>query len=190
MQTAPKSIIFSAPSGSGKTTIVHRLMAMHLPLAFSISATSRSPRKGEKDGQDYYFLSAEDFKKKIQEDAFVEWEEVYTSQYYGTLRNELNRIHNMGKIAVFDIDVVGGCNLKEKLGDAALSIFIRVPDLNVLEQRLRHRATDNEASIAKRINKAQEELSYAPQFDIIIDNIDLEQAVEDTYKHIQHFLKG
>lgn len=190
MQKQARSIIFSAPSGSGKTTIVHRLMTMGIPMAFSVSATSRKARKGEQNGVDYYFLSVEDFRAKIANEAFIEWEEVYAQQYYGTLKRELERIHSLGKIAVFDVDVVGGCNLKEKLGEQALSIFIRVPDLAVLEQRLRHRNTDDEASIRKRLQKAEEEMTYAQYFDVIIDNIDLERAVQSTYTHIKQFLDG
>lgn len=188
MKKTPKSIIFSAPSGSGKTTIVHRLMATSLPLAFSVSATNRAARKGEIDGVDYHFLSTEDFRQKIDKGELIEWEEVYAQQYYGTLYSELQRIHAMGKVAVFDVDVVGGCRLKETLGQDALSIFVRVGDLAVLEQRLRQRATDDEASIKKRLDKAAAELLYAPQFDVVVDNIDLDRAVEATYNHIISFL--
>jgi guanylate kinase len=181
-------VIFSAPSGSGKTTIVQRLLEAGLPLEFSVSATSRKPRGKEVHGKDYYFLSVAEFKKSIDEKAFVEWEEVYHEQYYGTLTSEVHRIWENGKHIVFDVDVLGGLNIKKQFGEKALAVFIQPPSVEVLEQRLRNRGTDDEESLQKRIRKAEYELSFATQFDIQVINDDLENAVEETMIRITEFL--
>lgn len=181
-------IIFSAPSGSGKTTIVHQMMKKGLPLSFSISATSRSPRKNEQHAKDYHFLKAEDFKLKIENDEFVEWEEVYEGVHYGTLKSELERIFSLGKTPVFDVDVKGGIQLKNILGQEALSIFIQVSSIHELEKRLKDRDTDSPESIQKRLDKAEYEMTFAPQFDQVIINDDLDAAVEETYTVIKNFI--
>lgn len=180
-----KLIIFSAPSGSGKTTIVRHLLGRYPQLAFSISATSREPRKNERDGFDYYFLTVDDFRKKIEEDKFLEWEEVYTGQYYGTLRAEVKRIRAAGKHVVFDIDVVGGIRLKQEFGNDALAIFIQPPSLEIMEKRLRERRTDSEEQLFKRLGKAREELSYAGQFDHVLIN----DRLEDSLKKAEEFIR-
>jgi len=179
--------IFSAPSGSGKTTIVHHLLALDLNLAFSISATSRLPRNNELNGVDYFFLSPEEFKKKIAEGDFIEWEEVYANQFYGTLKSEVERLRNEGKHVVFDIDVVGGVNLKKIFGDEALSIFVRPPSLEIMEERLRKRGTDNEEQIKKRIAKAEYELTFAEQFDVILINDNLQLALAEAELLVREF---
>jgi guanylate kinase len=186
---AEKLIIFSAPSGSGKTTIVRYLMERMPQLAFSISATSRPPRGTEQNGADYYFLDADTFRKKIDLGAFLEWEEVYPGTYYGTLKSEVERIYQEGKVAVFDVDVVGGLNIKKQYGDRALAVFIQPPSVEALSERLQNRATDTPEVIAKRLAKAGEELSYAPQFDIIIINDSLEQACQDAEQAVEKFIK-
>ncbi|HYW94229.1 MAG TPA: guanylate kinase [Bacteroidales bacterium] len=181
-------LIFSAPSGSGKTTIVKDLLQRLAGLEFSVSACSRARREGETDGKDYYFLSAQEFRKKIEEGEFVEWEEVYPDQYYGTLKSELKRIWDKGHHVVFDVDVVGGLNLKKKFGHRALAIFIKAPSLEELEKRLRARSTDDESSIRKRIDKASYEMKYAPEFDRTIVNDNLETACEEAEKAVRDFL--
>ena len=183
-----KAIIFSAPSGAGKTTIVKSLLANKLPLSFSISACSRQKRENEINGKDYYFLSIEDFKQKINEQAFIEWEEVYEDNYYGTLKSEIERIWNDKKHVVFDVDVVGGLNLKKHFGNNALAIFIQPPSMDVLIERLRNRATESEASLNKRINKAKHEMTYSPSFDSIIINDQLEKTIEVAEKKVKDFL--
>ena len=184
-----KLIIFSAPSGSGKTTIVKRILEEFSDLEFSISATSREKRGTEEDTVDYYFLSATEFKQKRNDDDFVEWEEVYDNQYYGTLKSEVERLWAKKKHVVSDVHVLGGLNIKKIYGKNALAIFIKAPSLVELENRLRLRNTDSEASIQKRINKATEELSFSAQFDAIIVNDDLELAVEHTIILIKEFLE-
>ncbi len=184
-----KMVIFSAPSGSGKTTIVRRLLDAGLPLEFSISAASRMPRNNEKDGVDYYFLSPEEFRKKIDNEEFVEWEEVYHNQYYGTLNTEIDRIWKNGRHIIFDVDVVGGVNIKKKFGSKALAVFIMPPSVEILEQRLRDRGTENEDSLAKRIKKAAWEIEYATRFDVRVINDDLETAVDEAYNLVAEFLK-
>jgi len=159
-------------------------------LAFSISATSRQPRKGERKGKDYLFITPEQFRQKIRDEEFVEWEEVYPGRYYGTLRSELDRIWKEGKHAVFDIDVAGGLNLKQKFGDRALAVFVRPPSMEVLEQRLRGRDTDDEHSISERLGKAGQEMSYAPQFDVVLVNDDLDRALDEAEKLVNTFLTG
>jgi guanylate kinase len=183
-----KLIIFSAPSGSGKTTIVHRLMKVVEGLEFSVSATSRAPRGAEQNGKDYYFLSAEEFDGKIAEDAFVEWEEVYAGTKYGTLRSELERIWAKGNTILFDVDVKGGVRLKSIFGDDALSIFVMPPSIEELRNRLIGRATDSPEKIEQRIAKAGEELSYAEQFDLVIVNDDLEVAVGKVQEAVESFI--
>ena len=183
-----KLIIFSAPSGSGKTTIVRHLLGLDLNLEFSISATSRMMRLNERDGKDYYFLTAKEFEKKIQKGKFVEWEEVYDQTYYGTLTSELERIWAKGNHVVFDVDVIGGLNLKRKFGNDALAIFVQAPSIEELEIRLRQRSSDNEESIKKRLEKAQQEMSYADQFDKILINSSLRLAFENAEKMVREFL--
>jgi len=183
-----KLFIFSAPSGAGKSTIVQHLMKQELGLEFSISATSREPRKGEKDGREYHFISPGKFRKMIKEDAFIEWEEVYPDQFYGSLYSEVEKIWGQGKQAIFDIDVVGGLNLKKKYGERACAIFIQPPSLEVLEQRLRSRGTDDETSLQKRLGKARFELTKAEHFDHIIINDILEHALAEAEKIVLDFL--
>ena len=183
-----KAIIFSAPSGAGKTTIVKSLLANKLPLSFSISACSRQKRENEINGKDYHFLSLKDFKQKINEQAFIEWEEVYENNYYGTLKSEIERIWNDKKHVVFDVDVVGGLNLKKHFGNNALAIFIQPPSMDVLFKRLRNRATESEASLKKRIDKAKHEMTYSSSFDSIIINDQLKETIEVAEKKVKDFL--
>ena len=183
-----KIIIFSAPSGSGKTTIVKHLMHQFPELSFSISATSRLPRGQEKHGVDYYFLDAQTFRQKISKGEFLEWEEVYEGTYYGTLKSEVERISAAGKVAIFDVDVVGGTNIKKQFGHNALAIFIKAPSLEILEERLKARDTDSEATIQKRLAKAEKELGYAQFFDKIIVNENLEKATHETEAIIEEFI--
>jgi guanylate kinase len=183
-----KCIIFSAPSGAGKTTIVRALLAEMNQLAFSISACSRAPRGTEKDGVDYHFIGVEEFQAKILQNDFVEWEEVYTNNYYGTLKSELSRIWDSGQIVVFDVDVLGGIHLKEIFNKNALSIFIKPPNIEVLEERLRKRNTDSEDKIQIRIKKAKEELLRAGEFDCVIENNQLELAIATAYAQVSKFL--
>ena len=183
-----KLIIFSAPSGAGKSTIVNHLLKVGFDIEFSISATSRAPRGSEKNGVEYYFLSPDEFRKKIANDEFVEFEEVYKDCYYGTLRSEIERIGSKGKNIVFDVDVVGGLNIKKQYGDRALLIFIAPPSIEVLRERLTGRGTDPEEMIALRIAKAEYELSFAPHFDVTIVNDDLEVAKKAAEKELNSFL--
>jgi guanylate kinase len=183
-----KLIIFSAPSGAGKTTIVRHLLDINLNLEFSVSATSRAPRHNEIDGKDYYFLSAEDFKKKIENDEFLEWEEVYNGVYYGSLKNEVERIRNLGKNVIFDVDVVGGLDIKKIYGDEALAIFVQPPSVEELRKRLISRSTETEEKIQMRIAKAEHELSFASEFDVIITNNDLTQACKEAEVLIREFI--
>ena len=185
---AGKLIVFSAPSGSGKTTLVRHLLAQDLPLGFSISATSRTPRGQEQDGQDYYFLSAEDFRSQIAADAFLEYEEVYAGTYYGTLQSEVERLWAAGKHVLFDIDVVGGLRIKEKFPEQTLAVFVQPPSVEILEQRLRARGTESEEKIQQRLAKSTQELSYAPQFDRVIVNDDLAQAQQEVVALIASFI--
>jgi len=183
-----KLIIFSAPSGAGKSTIVQHLVKQDLGLEFSVSATSREPREGETDGKEYYFISPEEFRRKIQENAFVEWEEVYPEQFYGTLHTELERIWDRGRHAIFDIDVAGGMNLKKIYGERACAIFIQPPSMEVLEGRLRSRGTDSETSLRKRVEKAIYELEYASRFDHVLINDSLALALAEAEKIVREFL--
>ncbi|MEM6263459.1 MAG: guanylate kinase [Bacteroidota bacterium] len=173
-------LIFSAPSGSGKTTIVRQLLADIPRLSFSVSATTRPPRGKEVNGVDYHFLQVDEFQQKIQEDAFLEWEEVYPGRFYGTLISEVDRIRAEGQQPIFDLDVYGGVNLKRKFGTEACSFFIQPPSLEVLAMRLRGRGTDDEGAIEQRLAKAKEELSLTPDFDHVIINDNLEVAVEEV----------
>ena len=185
-----KAIIFSAPSGAGKTTIVKHLLQLDLGLEFSISACSRPPRSREVDGRDYYFMSVADFRKHIKQDEFLEWEEVYLDHYYGTLKTELDRIWNRQKHVVFDVDVVGGLNLKRYFGRKALAVFVQPPSIEILEQRLRDRSTDTEEKIRDRVAKAVSEMDYADQFDVIIVNNRLEDALNEAEKIVSEFLSS
>lgn len=185
-----KLVVFSAPSGSGKTTLVHHLLQQGLPIGFSISATSRPPRGKEKDGVDYFFMSENSFREKIAEDAFLEYEEVYEGTFYGTLRSEVDRLWKTGKTVLFDIDVVGGLNVKRQYPDQCLALFIQPPSLSELEKRLRRRGTDNEKKIKERLTKATKELDLANQFDKVIVNDDLETAKEEVGKEVHVFLES
>ena len=185
-----KLLIFSAPSGSGKSTIVNFLMQEHpeLNMHFSISCTPRAPRGTEKNGVEYFFLTPEEFKAKIAEDAFVEYEEVYTDRFYGTLKSQGENQINNGENVVFDVDVKGGCNLKKIFGSEALSVFVQPPSVEELRHRLVGRATDAPEVIEQRLAKAEEELTYAPKFDVIIVNDDLATAKAEALKTISDFL--
>lgn len=183
-----KVIIFSAPSGSGKSTIVNYLLSLNLGLEFSISATSRAPRGSEKDGVEYYFLSTEEFERRIAADEFVEHEEVYKGCYYGTLRSEVERIWGKGHTIVFDVDVKGGLNLKKIFGSQALTVFIQPPSIDELRRRLVGRGTDSPEKIEQRIAKAGEELTYAPQFDTVVVNDDLSIAQAEAEKKVRAFI--
>lgn len=183
-----KIIIFSAPSGSGKSTLIGHLLERFPQLEFSISATSRAPRGSEVNGKEYYFLSNEEFKNKVAAGEFVEWEEVYAGTCYGTLRSELKRIWDKGHVIVFDVDVKGGVNLKKIFGDDALSIFIMPPSVEELRRRLEKRGTDTPETIAKRVAKAEEEITYAPLFDKIVVNDSLETAIADATRITETFI--
>ena len=185
-----KLIIFSAPSGSGKSTIINYLMTQNLNLAFSISATSRPPRGTEQHGVEYYFLSAEEFKQRIANDEFLEYEEVYADRFYGTLKAPIEKQLAEGFNVVFDVDVVGGCNIKKYYGDRALSVFIQPPSIEELRKRLIGRATDAPEVIESRIAKAEFELGFAEKFDVVVINDDLEKAQADALKTIQNFLNA
>ena len=183
-----KAILFSAPSGCGKTTIINELMKYFDCFDFSISATSRAPRGTEQDGKDYYFLTHEEFKRRVDAGDFLEWEEVYQGTCYGTLKSEIERIWAAGRVIVFDVDVNGGSNIKRYFGGDALSVFVMPPSLEVLEQRLRSRGTDSEEAIVKRLARSAEELKRAPQFDVTIVNDDLGRAVGEARRVIERFL--
>jgi len=185
-----KLFVFSAPSGSGKTTIVrHLLKQERFNLAFSISATSREPRGFEKDGEDYYFISLRDFKDKIKEDAFLEWEEVYRDNFYGTLKTEVERIWAQKKHVIFDIDVAGGLRIKKKFPENTLSVFIKPPSIDELKIRLKKRSTESEDKINMRIAKASVELATAPQFDQIIKNYNLDVALKEAEALMSDYLE-
>lgn len=183
-----KLIIFSAPSGSGKTTIVRELLKQYPQFEFSISATSRAPRGTEQNGRDYYFLTADEFRKAVADDLFVEWEEVYAGTCYGTLKSEMKRIWDKGNIIIFDVDVMGGISLKRIFGNKACSIFIMPPSIEELKHRLVGRGTDAPEVIAKRVAKAEFELTKAGQFDHIVTNDDLATAIAETEKIIDKFI--
>jgi len=184
-----KLIIVSAPSGAGKTTIVKYLLASGLNLGFSVSATSRQIRPGEVDGKDYFFITPEAFRIKIEEGDLLEWQEVYKGNFYGTLKSQVKFLLDQGKNIIFDVDVVGGLNIKKHFGDRALSVFISPPSPEELENRLRSRNTDSEETINKRMEKARWELGFAPRFDYILVNNDLETAKKEAHKVVTEFLK-
>ncbi len=187
--TKGKLLVFSAPSGSGKTTIVRHLLAQpDLNLEFSISCTTRAPRGEEIDGKDYYFISWDEFKKHIKAEEFVEWEEVYTDNFYGTLKAEVERIWALGKHVIFDIDVAGGLRIKHKFPNETLAVFVKPPSVDELKRRLKQRSTESEDKINMRIAKASVELATAPQFDTIIKNYDLEVAKQDAYQLVKDFI--
>lgn len=183
-----KAVIFSAPSGSGKSTIVSHILKLHPELKFSVSAASRAPRGDEKNGVAYWFISADEFRKRIADNEFVEYEEVYPGSFYGTLKSEVERIWDNGDAIIFDVDVKGGVNLKKYFGDRALSVFIQAPSVEVLRQRLVSRATDSPDAIERRVAKAAEEMTYADKFDHIIVNDDLQKAYADAEKLVSDFL--
>jgi guanylate kinase len=183
-----KLLIFSAPSGAGKTTIVKHLLQKDFDLNFSVSATSREPRTGETHGKDYFFLSEKEFREKIENDEFLEWEEVYKGIFYGTLKSEVERIRNSGKNVIFDVDVIGGLNIKKHYGDEALAVFVQPPSVEELKNRLRNRSTESEEKINMRIAKAEKELSYAGRFDVIIINDNLDSALKIVENKVAEFL--
>ncbi|TGD81395.1 guanylate kinase [Hymenobacter wooponensis] len=184
-----KIIAFSAPSGAGKTTIVHRLLERIPELSFSISACTRDKRgRTEANGKDYYFISVQEFQEKIRHDEFVEWEEVYEGAFYGTLKSEIERIWEGGHHAVLDVDVKGGLSIKEFYKDRALAVFVKPPSLEILEQRLRNRATDSAASISSRLYKANFELTFEDRFDVTIVNDDLDRAIDEAEQLIRKFI--
>jgi len=185
-----KLIVFSAPSGAGKTTLVKYLMGKIPALSFSVSAASRNARKGEVNGKDYHFLTVDEFRKNINQDAFVEWEEVYKDHFYGTLSSEVERIRNQGQHVVFDVDVKGGVNIKKIFGEDVLAVFIEPPSIDALKLRLENRATDSKKDIQTRIEKAKEELDFAPFFDVIIVNDDLDIAKKEVFEKVSEFIDG
>ncbi len=184
-----KCIIFSAPSGAGKTTLVQHLLKKELGLEFSISACSRPNRPKELHGKDYYFLTVDEFTSKIKNDQFIEWEEVYKDMFYGTLKSEIERIWAKGSHVIFDVDVVGGVNLKKNFGDKALSIFVKAPSIQHLADRLRLRDTETEESISRRMDKAEKEMGYSKQFDVVIVNDNLETAKAKALNTFKAFLE-
>lgn len=187
-EKAGKCVILSAPSGAGKTTIVRYLLGEFAKLSFSISATSRPPREGEVNGDHYHFLSVEAFRQKIDSGAFLEWEEVYPDRYYGTLKSEMNRIWEEGKYVIFDVDVVGGSNLKEYFGEKALAIFVKPPSLEILEDRLRKRSTESEENLQQRLSKAAQEMKYISRFDEVLINDELDATCKNARKIVSQFL--
>jgi guanylate kinase len=183
-----KAIIFSAPSGSGKTTIVKYLLDHNPDLGFSISASTRDKRgRKETHGKDYYFLTPEEFKLKIDNNEFIEWEEVYEGNYYGTLKSEIQRIWDEGKNVIFDVDVKGGLNLKRYFGDKALAIFVKVPSIEILEERLRNRGTESHASLSQRLFKAKFEMTFQDKFDVVLVNEDLDQSLQQAQQLYDDF---
>ena len=189
VQMNGKVLIFSAPSGSGKSTIVNHLLPLHPEMEFSVSATSRPPRGEEKDGVEYYFLDVDDFRARIKADEFVEYEQVYEGRFYGTLKSEVERIWAKGHVIVFDVDVKGGVSLKKYFGDSALSVFIQAPSVEELRRRLIARATDSMEAIEERVAKAAEEMTYAPKFDRILINDNLQDAFARAEEIVDEFLK-
>ena len=191
METTGKLIIFSAPSGSGKSTIVQWLMREHpeLRLAFSISATTRAPRGTERNGVEYLFLSEDEFRDRIDKGEFLEYEEVYAGRFYGTLKSQVERQTAKGENVVFDVDVKGGCNIKKFYGDRAMSIFVQAPSVDELRRRLIGRGTDSEEAIRNRLAKASYEMTFAPKFDHVVVNDNLEKAEEETYELVKKFLQ-
>jgi guanylate kinase len=186
---AGKAIIFSAPSGSGKTTLVKHLLANNTDLGFSISASTRDKRgRTEENGKDYYFLTPEDFKKKIDANEFIEWEEVYAGNFYGTLKSEIERIWHEGKNVIFDVDVKGGINLKKYFGKQALSIFVKVPSIEALAARLKDRGTETEESLSRRLFKAKFEMTFQDMFDVVLLNEDLQKSLQEA-QHLYNTFK-
>ncbi|MCE5332755.1 MAG: guanylate kinase [Bacteroidales bacterium] len=185
-----KLIIFSAPSGAGKSTLVHHLLKENLQLEFSVSATSRKPRGTEQHGVDYYYLSPAEFRERIANNEFIEYEEVYPDLLYGTLRSEIDRISAKGNNIIFDVDVVGGLNIKKQFGERALAVFIAPPDIDELLNRLKSRGTDTPEMIAKRVDKAEFEMTFASRFDVIIVNDNLEKAKREAETTIREFIKS
>ncbi|MGB4204840.1 MAG: guanylate kinase [Bacteroidales bacterium] len=183
-----KMIIISAPSGAGKTTLVKHLLSVRNDLEFSISACSRAKRDGELDGRDYYFMKKEEFKRKIENNEFVEWEEVYPGSFYGTLRSELHRIWSKGKHVIFDVDVVGGLNIKKQFPENTLAVFIQPPSVEVLEMRIRKRQSDSDDKIRERISKAEWEMTFANEFDRIVVNNEISVAKTDLLNLVNEFL--
>lgn len=183
-----KVIIFSAPSGAGKSTIVSYLLSRNLGLEFSVSATCRPPRGQEQHGREYYFFTQEEFKQRIRNNEFLEWEEVYPGCFYGTLQSEVERIWAAGHTVIFDVDVVGGVNIKKKFGEQALSIFIQAPSVETLRKRLIGRGTDAPEKIEQRVAKAEYEMQFAPQFDTIVVNDKLEEAQAEAERKVREFL--
>ena len=183
-----KAILFSAPSGSGKTTIIREILKRFDCFEFSISATSRKAREGEQDGVDYYFLTPEVFEQRVQKGDFLEWEEVYAGTRYGTLKSEIDRIWDNGHVIIFDVDVNGGMNIKKYFGPDALALFVMPPSIEVLEMRLRNRGTESEDSIVKRLARSEAELKMADRFDVTIINDQLDRAVDETQKVINNYL--
>lgn len=184
-----KAIIFSAPSGSGKTTIVKHLLATNSKLGFSISACTRDKRgRNEDNGKDYYFLTPEEFKRKIDQDEFIEWEEVYAGNFYGTLKSEVERIWNEGRHVIFDVDVKGGLHLKEYFGDRGLAVFVKVPSMDALKERLTDRGTESEASLSQRIFKAKFEMTFEDKFDVTLVNNDLGESLKKAEVLVDEFL--
>ncbi len=183
-----KLVIFSAPSGAGKSTIINYLLEQNFDLKFSISATSRPSRGAEQNGVEYYFLSPDEFRQKIDKGEFLEYEEVYKDRYYGTLKSEVQRIIDTGSNVIFDVDVVGGCNIKDFYGKQALAVFVEPPSIDELRQRLIKRGTDSEEFINDRVAKAEYELTFAPKFDVVIRNEDLEKAKSEAVSVIHEFL--
>ncbi|MFT6148630.1 MAG: guanylate kinase [Saprospiraceae bacterium] len=186
--TGMKLIVFTAPSGAGKTTIVRHLLAKYKELAFSVSATTRAARSHELQGKDYYFLSLKEWNQKIKEGDFLEWEEVYTEQYYGTLKSEIERLWGLGKHVLFDIDVKGATNIKKVYGDKAVTIFVKPPSPEILFSRLRNRQTEDEASLKKRIARAAEELTYEKNFDVVLLNDDLNACLQSAAQIIEKIM--
>ncbi len=184
----PKCIIICAPSGAGKTSITKYLLQQNLKLMFSVSACTREIRAGEEDGKDYYFLTPQAFKQKIAANEFIEWEEVYTDQFYGTLKADIERIWQQGNHVIFDVDVEGGLSLKNYFKEKALTIFVKAPSIEILEARLRNRGTETEEKIQKRLAKVNKEMSYIDKFDVVIVNDDLEKAQTETYQFVNEFL--
>ena len=183
-------LLFCGPSGSGKTTIVHYMLAKDSRLKFSVSATTRNKRNNEQDGKDYHFISVAEFKKKISENKFIEWEEVYENGFYGTLHSDVENILAEGKAPVFDLDVVGGLSIKKQFGGNVLSVFVRPPDIDSLKHRLTARATETEASLKKRLEKAVSEMTYADKFDDVIININKNESCIRAEKLVNEFLSG
>lgn len=188
---AGKAIIFSAPSGSGKTTIVKHLLENNPDLGFSISASTRDKRgRTEQNGKDYYFLSPADFKKKIDNNEFIEWEEVYEGNFYGTLKSEIDRIWSEGKNVIFDVDVKGGLNLKKYFGDNALAVFVKVPSLEVLKERLHDRGTETSENLSRRLFKAEFEMGFCDRFDVVLVNENLERSLQEAQCLYDNFRDG